>query len=86
MKWISILLFLLLSACASQPKPTYLKYAGYIEGCADGVIEIVFAFKPEIDEINPVFVDSLCMEKYILKLESENIEIPMRIVDKNEAI
>lgn len=89
MKLISILLFLVLGACAHKPAPhTYLKYSGYMDGCADTATQFLFLFRPELKKtgINPAYLDHTCMEMYILKLESEDIKLPMKRFNRNEMI
>jgi len=89
MKWISVLLMLGLSACATTPQPhTYLKYSGYISGCADASVELVLAFKPEatVQTLNYDMLDAMCMELYLIKLEHENIKPNFEKYDRNEAI
>lgn len=89
MKLISILLFLTLGACAHKPVPhTYLKYSGYIDGCAAGVKNIVMTLNSEVTEenINNVWLDAICMELYLIKLETESIKPSMKRFDRNEMI
>lgn len=89
MRIFSLLLFLLMTSCTTvQYKDTYLKYSGYVEGCADATILMIMIMKPDLDpnNINPVFVDATCMDLYLRKLEEENIKPPMERLDENEMI
>lgn len=89
MKLISLLLFLMLGACVHKPVAhTYLKYSGYIDGCAAGTKNIIIIINPEVVEenINNVWLDTICMKLYLLKLEKESIKPPMKRLDRNEMI
>jgi len=89
MKWISILSLLFLSACATTPQPhTYLKYSGYMSGCADASVQVILMMRPDLtDEMLKYDVlDALCMELYLHKLEVENIKPNFEKYDRNEAI
>lgn len=89
MKLISVLLFLFMASCASQPKQhTYLKYAGYMEGCVDTASTIIMQSNPDLTprNIDRVALDTMCMELYLIKLETENIKPPMKRYDRNEMI
>ena len=86
---ISILLFIVLTACAHKPVPhTYLKYSGYIDGCAVGMGYIVINMNPDLtlDTLNMPLLDALCMDLYLERLEKENIKPPMKRLDINEVI
>jgi len=89
MRLISITLFMFMGACASQPKQhTYLKYSGYIEGCADATLTIVMQNNPDItlENVNRTALDAMCMELYLIKLDADNIKPPMTRFDRNETI
>lgn len=86
------LLFILMCGCTTVVKKhTYLKYSGYMEGCANGLI--IGAMSADRDlryaEINQVWVDTTCMEVYLQKLEAYDIEPPEGLdkhLDRNEML
>lgn len=89
MKLISILLFLALGACAHKPVPhTYLKYSGYMDGCADTTIYTILANNPDFNEenINYTVLDAMCMDLYLMKLEEEDIKPPMIRIKGDEIL
>ena len=89
MKLISVLLFIALSGCAHKPVPhTYLKYSGYVEGCTIGMEQIILATNTNLtsDTLNMPVLDALCMDLYLIKLETEDIKPPIRRLDRNEMI
>lgn len=84
MKIVSLLLFLSLSACTTVKKHTYLKYAGYVEGCIDGTENMLnhISYSPieyfyTIEEDALSKVEAICLDKYMQKLDEANIEYPM---------
>ena len=89
-KLVLLLLSLALTAaCATTPQPhTYLKYSGYIEGCVDVATELIVESNEHItrENIDPVFLDTLCMQMYLIKLEIENIKPPMKVITRDVAI
>ena len=91
-----ITMLLLLSACTSIPvkiehipvikfKDSYLKYSGYVDGCADTASKLVQQSYPN-DDVNDVWLDAMCMDLYLLKLEEENIEPEMARYHRYEGI
>lgn len=88
MKSISVLLFLFLSACASQPKHTYMKYSGYIDGCSDASVQVILLMRQDLTRelLRYDQLDALCMELYIYKLEAEGIKPDFKKYDRNEMI
>lgn len=91
-KILSILFLVYLTGCTTiVEKDTYLKYSGYLEGCVNGLSVGVLAAKPEwsYQDLNPVWVDTHCMEMYLDKLERDDIDPPKGIdkyLDRNEMI
>ena len=88
MRIISLTLCLFLSACVTR-KHTYLKYAGYIEGCHDATVSILLVQNPGATEdmLDQSILDSMCMEMYLIKLNHDNLEPPkMKRLDRNEMI
>lgn len=91
-KILSILFFISLTGCTTiVEKDTYLKYSGYMEGCANGLVVGALSARQDLQyqDINPVWVDTHCMEMYLRKLETDDIEPPKGIdkhLDRNEMI
>lgn len=87
-----VVLLLLISGCSTTVKKhTYLKYSGFMEGCANGLVIGVLTAKPDMQykNINPVWIDTSCMELYLKKLEADDIKPPESInkyLDRNEMI
>lgn len=85
-------MLLLLTACSTPPKQhTYLKYSGYIDGCVDATLHMAVLLHPQVNNVNqldPVWYESMCMDFYLNKLDKENIK-PKDIdkhIDRNEQI
>ncbi|MHA1676325.1 MAG: hypothetical protein ACTSU6_04025 [Candidatus Njordarchaeales archaeon] len=92
-----LILALLLSGCVTETKyttitkympHTYLKFSGYVQGCADIAQYLIMELRPDMDpsSINMTVLDATCLELYMLKLEEENIKPPMKRFDRNEMI
>ena len=89
MRVFSLLFFLLMTACTTvKYKDTYLKYSGYMDGCADAATEVVLILRDDLtrEQINNAWLDAMCMELYLIKLEQENIKPHIERLDRNEAI
>jgi len=78
-----MLSLLLLNACVSAPPRTYLEYSGHITGCADMA---TFLYETNERQINRVFLDAMCMELYIKRLEKENIKHEIKRHIKSDVI
>jgi len=83
-KMASLILFLFLSACATNTPHTYLKYSGYIDGCADMADKLIQSIYNA--PASPTIREAMCMELYLIKLEAENIKPPMKRLDRNEIL
>ena len=84
MKSLILVLALLTIGCAHKEKELdpriYSPYAGYIEGCVFGSVGMAVALGYDPYDINKQAVDAMCMNIYLHKLETENIQRPQRRV------